>query len=151
VSARRIFPLAVLSAALTAWAAEPVRLRLSNGAEIRGEILRERADSVLIDLGFSVLAVPLDEIAAREAVSPAAAPETQARAEDLYYVETGRDPLPVDLNVERVGGAVVQIQTASGLGSGFIINSMSSPVSARSPCSSTKRPVAAWKSASSPR
>ena len=124
VSLRWIFLVAVLSAALTAWAAEPVRLRLSNGAEIRGEILRERADSVLIDLGFSVLAVPLDEIAAREAVSPAAAPETQARAEDLYYVETGRDPLPVDLNVERVGGAVVQIQTASGLGSGFIINKL---------------------------
>lgn len=125
VSLRWIVPLAVLSAALTAQAAEPVRLRLSNGAEIRGEILRERADSLLIDLGFSVLAVPLEEIAAREAVSPsAAAPVAQARAEDLYYVEPERDPLPVDQNVERVGGAVVQIQTASGLGSGFIINKL---------------------------
>lgn len=123
VSLRWIVPLAVLSAALTAQAAGPVRLRLSNGAEIRGEILRERADSVFIDLGFSVLAVPIEEIAAREAVSPAAAaPVAQAHAEDLYYVEPGRDPLPVDQNVERVGGAVVQIQTASGLGSGFIIN-----------------------------
>jgi serine protease Do len=99
-------------------------LRLSNGAEIRGEILRERADSVLIDLGFSVLAVPVDEIAAREAAPAADAPVAQARAEDLYYVEPGRDPLPVDQNVERVGGAVVQIQTASGLGSGFIINKL---------------------------
>ncbi len=124
VSFRWIFPLAVLSAALAARAAEPVRLRLSNGAEIRGEILRERADSVFIDLGFSVLAVPLDEIAARESVSPAAAPVAQARAEDLYHVDAGRDPLPVDQNVERVGGAVVQIQTASGLGSGFIINKL---------------------------
>ena len=125
VSLRWIFLPAVLSAALTVWAGEPVRLRLSNGAEIRGEILRERADSVLMDLGFSVLAVPLDEIASREAVSPAAAAAVaQARAEDLYYVEPERDSLPVDQNVERVGGAVVQIQTASGLGSGFIINKL---------------------------
>ncbi len=125
VSQRWIFLFALLSAVLSAGAGEPVCLRLSNGAEIRGEILRERADSVLIDLGFSVLAVPLDEIAARETVSPvAAAPVAQARAEDLYYVDAGRDPLPVDQNVERVGGAVVQIQTASGLGSGFIINKL---------------------------
>lgn len=125
VNHRRIFLCALLSAVLTAGAGEPVRLRLSNGAEIRGEILRERTDSLLIDLGFSVLAVPLDEIAVREAVSAAAAaPLAQARAEDLYYVEPGRDSLPVDQNVERVGGAVVQIQTASGLGSGFIINKL---------------------------
>jgi serine protease Do len=117
--------IAALSTALVAGAGEPVLLRLNNGAEIRGEILRERTDSVLVDLGFSVLAVPLAEIAAREMAAPANAPAVaEARAEDLYYVEPGRDPLPVDQNVERVGGAVVQIQTASGLGSGFIINKL---------------------------
>ena len=124
VSFRWFFCVAVLSTALSIRAGEPVRLRLSNGAEIRGEILRERADSVLVDLGFSVLAVPIAEITARETVTPEVAPVAKVRAEDLYYVDPGREPLPVDQNVERVGGAVVQIQTASGLGSGFIINKL---------------------------
>jgi serine protease Do len=125
VSSRWMFLLAILAIVPNGRAGEPVRLRLNNGAEIRGELLRERADGVLVDLGFSVLAVPITEIAAREAVTPTAAtPLAESRSEDLYHVEPGRDPLPVDQNVERVGGAVVQIQTASGLGSGFIINKL---------------------------
>ncbi len=120
---QRILIAACLLAALSGHAGESVRLRLSNGAEIRGELLRERSDSVLVDLGFSVLAVPLAEIASRESVTPAGEPPlAEARAEDLYFVEPERESLPVARNVERVGGAVVQIQTSSGLGSGFIIN-----------------------------
>ena len=47
-----------------------------------------------------------------------------ARSEDTYFVEPGREPLTVEKNVDRVGEAVVQIQTASGMGSGFIINKL---------------------------
>ena len=42
----------------------------------------------------------------------------------MYFVEPGREAMTVEKNVQRVAEAVVQIQTASGLGSGFIINKM---------------------------
>lgn len=104
-------------------AAEPVKVTLKNGAQVQGEVLRERDDVLMLDLGFTVLNVPRAEIATQEkAESQKQAEATTAQGEDIYYVEPGREPLAVDKNVLRVGEAVVQIQTSSGLGSGFIIN-----------------------------
>ncbi len=108
-------------------AAEASRIVLKNGAELRGEVLREREDAVLVDLGFNVLSVPRAEIATIEkdaAKKPAGDSTPQTQGEDMYYIEPGRDLLPVEKNVQRVAEAVVQIQTASGLGSGFIINKL---------------------------
>jgi serine protease Do len=42
--------------------------------------------------------------------------------DDLVSFEKGRKLMTVEDNVKRVAEAVVQIQTASGLGSGFVIN-----------------------------
>lgn len=110
----------------SALAAEPVKVTLKNGAQVQGEVLRERDDVLMLDLGFTVLNVPRGEIALQEkaeAQKPTAA-TAEAQGEDIYYVEPGREPLAVDKNVLRVGEAVVQIQTSSGLGSGFIINKL---------------------------
>jgi ABC-type antimicrobial peptide transport system permease subunit len=46
------------------------------------------------------------------------------QGEDIYFVEPGREAVTVEKNVQRVAESVVQIQTASGLGSGFIINKL---------------------------
>ncbi|HRJ07390.1 MAG TPA: trypsin-like peptidase domain-containing protein [Prosthecobacter sp.] len=104
--------------------AETSILRLKNGAVLQGEVLRERDDSLLFDLGFQVLTLPRAEVVSVEKTGEEkAGPKADSiLAEDVYFVEPAREPLPVDKNVHRVGGAVVQVQTASGLGSGFIIN-----------------------------
>lgn len=112
-------------ASSTVFAAEAVKITLKNGAQVQGEIVRERDDLVLLDLGYTVLSLPRAEIATQEAAGDQTLTQAAvAQGEDIYYVEPGREPLPVDKNVLRVGEAVVQIQTASGLGSGFIINKL---------------------------
>ena len=112
--------------ALTVEAADTSRVVLKNGTEMSGLVLRERDEAVMIDLGFTVLNVPRAEIAKLEkvAANEAAAPASKTRGVDIYFVEPDREPLTVEKNVERVAEAVVQIQTASGLGSGFIINKL---------------------------
>ena len=44
-------------AASSLWA-ENVKIVLKNGAELRGEVLKDREDAVVIDLGHTVLTVP---------------------------------------------------------------------------------------------
>lgn len=117
--------LAVASVALPLCAAPPVTVRLKNGAEIRGEVLKESEQSLAVDLGFSVLSVPRTDVL--EVVRDAPAGKAGAKqqiAEDLFFIEPGRQAMTVESNVRRVSEGVVQIQTASGLGSGFIINSL---------------------------
>lgn len=115
-----------LAAAFTVGAADDMRVVLKNGAELAGHLLRQRDDAVMIDLGFTVLSVPRVEIARLDKISaaPQVAAANSTRGEDIYFVEPSREPMPVEKNVERVAEAVVQIQTASGLGSGFIINKL---------------------------
>ncbi len=123
---RKILSLGVLAAACTAvsaLAADTVKIVLKNGAELRGEVLKEREDSVVLDLGHTVLTLPRAEISVLEkAIASAKAAAVQG--EDIYFVEPGREAVTVEKNVQRVAESVVQIQTASGLGSGFIINKL---------------------------
>ena len=116
-------------AAPMGWAEGLTTLRLKNGAEIRGEVLKERPDAVIVDLGFDLISVPRADIAA---MSKAAVPGatklgpkvSQAKKEDIFFIEPGRPPMSVEDNVKRVAESVVQVQTSSGLGSGFIINKL---------------------------
>ena len=111
---------------MTAPAAELMRVVLKNGSELRAEVLKVRDDAVVLDLGSTVITLPHVDIARidKEADKNAAAAPKAAQSEDMYFVEPGREAMTVEKNVQRVAEAVVQIQTASGLGSGFIINKM---------------------------
>ena len=123
--ARAAFVLACLSAPVGFLSAQPLTgLRLRGGAEVRGEILKEREEEILLDLGYTVLAVPREEIAERltEAAPSPAEGANARRQDDLVMHESGRRVLSVEENVRRVSEGVVQIQTSSGLGSGFVIN-----------------------------
>ncbi len=99
-------------------------VRLRGGAEVRGEILKEREEAVLLDLGYTVLTVPREEIAELLTEEEKGAPNSGGarRQDDLVMFEPGRRVLSVEENVRRVSEGVVQIQTSSGLGSGFVIN-----------------------------
>src|SRR5271168_1818472 len=95
-------------------------LRLKNGAEIRGDILSEKADHLIVDLGFTVVTVPRDEI---DHVVDEKAPSasTAGSVSDIYFGSPGQPILTWKENVDRCGDAVVEVRTPIGLGSGFII------------------------------
>ncbi|HEY0945943.1 MAG TPA: trypsin-like peptidase domain-containing protein [Opitutaceae bacterium] len=95
-------------------------VQLKNGASIQGDVLAEKADRIVVDLGFTVLTVPRDEI---ERISALDAPASvEADTGDLYRVAANPSALTVKENVDRVGEAVVQVRTPTGLGSGFLIH-----------------------------
>lgn len=122
-----LLPLAVSGMLVMAVpAAETMLVVLKNGSELRAELLKEREDALVLDLGSTILSLPRADIARieRESPKPTDAPKATAQSEDMYFVEPGRAGMTVEKNVQRVAEAVVQIQTASGLGSGFIINKM---------------------------
>lgn len=95
-------------------------IKLKSGAGLQGDILTERADRVVVDLGFTVLTVPKDEI---ESVRAENAPTGVIEdTSDLYRSASNQPTLTVNENVDRVSEAVVQVRTPVGLGSGFIIH-----------------------------
>jgi len=123
---------------LAAGAKEPDLVELRSGGAVRGSVLAERRDALVVDLGFTVLVIPRQEVAAwyrggaatgrgRSAapVRPEAGkPELGTVSEDGFY-RVGSPQMPVrnvrELAAE-VGEAVVQVRTPSGLGSGFLLN-----------------------------
>lgn len=123
-----LVPLAAFGLLVTAApAAETMLVVLKNGSELRAEVLKVRDDAVVLDLGSTIITLPHADIARieKEADKNAAAGQkAAAQSEDMYFVEPAREAMTVEKNVQRVAEAVVQIQTASGLGSGFIINKM---------------------------
>lgn len=109
-------------------AAPPDVIELKDGHQITGEVISEKPNLLIIDLGFDVLKVPRDQVASRRKATEAAQP---ARAAGGFLNEG--DPsnffrvadlkvTPVKELVNRFGEAVVSIETPGGKGSGFIIN-----------------------------
>jgi len=123
-SPRAVFvaTLAAILAAPTLAADEPVQesIRLRNGAMVSGEILRKKSDRIVIDLGFTVLSIPTEEV---ERIITEEQPARAAiETGNLYSVDPGREELTVKENVDRCGEAVLEVRTPTGLGSGFVIH-----------------------------
>ena len=95
--------------------------QLKSGAKIEAEVIAEKADRVVVDLGFTVVTVPRDEIESLK-TKEVAGVETVVENADLYRVAAGLPVLSVKENVDRVGEAVVLVRTPVGLGSGFFIH-----------------------------
>jgi serine protease Do len=111
-------------------------VQLKDKAAVTGRILAEKRDQVIMDLGFTVLVIPRDQIVkvlkTDAAPAPAALPSTRILEDEKPVIETPSGfytapskPRPVsnvrDL-VKLIGEAVVQVRTPGGLGSGFFIN-----------------------------
>lgn len=111
---------ACLLLALLALPALADTIHLKNGGLVKGEILRKKADRILVDLGFTVLSIPIDEV---DRIAPDEEAKTaEEEHADLYRAAPGQAELTVKENVDRVGEAVVEIRTSTGLGSGFLIH-----------------------------
>jgi len=123
-----IKPLAALGAAFTLLAAAvPVSavstVQLKSGASIVAEVIAEKPDRIIVDLGFTVVTVPRDEIESVTAKTAAGSVAPVVDNIDLYRLAMNPAVLSVKENVDRVGEAVVLIRTPIGLGSGFFIHS----------------------------
>jgi len=119
-----ILCLAVASIASAADGLVRETFELKNGNAVRGEVLREKADTVVVDLGFSVLCVPTDLIASRKKEG-SKTPDKSPSGGGLIYHEVDPNTLKEkgvkDLAAE-LGESVVLVTTPAGLGSGFIID-----------------------------
>lgn len=95
---------------------------LKSGSQIRADVLSEKPDRLVVDLGFSVISIPRDEVdrvVPFEVGTPTAG--TDAGIGNFFRTVANSPLLPVQANVDRVGGAVVLVQSPTGLGSGFIV------------------------------
>jgi serine protease Do len=102
---------------------------LKNRASVTGKILAEKPDQIVVDLGYTVIVVPRNQvlsIAKAEAgtpVSARSAPTVNDAKSGLYSAAVSPPPeRSVRELVQQLGQAVVQVRTPSGLGSGFILN-----------------------------
>jgi serine protease Do len=118
-------------------------IELKDSASISGKILAQKRDTVIVDVGYTVLVVPknaVTKILAGEAeVMPAARstdtkrpavagnsdllPTVGVVSHSLYQTgsKTAGERSVRDL-VKQLGEAVVQVRTPGGLGSGFFLN-----------------------------
>lgn len=102
-------------------AAAPATVELTQGGSVRGEILSESAERIVVDLGFSILPVPRDAVA-RVVREGAASAATEASGPDLYRIDPVARTQAVKDLVNAIGDRVVLVKTPSGLGSGFMIH-----------------------------
>jgi len=104
-------------------------IQLKDNDALTGTILAEKPDSVVVDLGYTVLVVPrsaISGISKRASILTAAtSPGPLLNVTPEFYT-AGLAASPTrdvqDL-VKQLGEAVVQVRTPEGLGSGFFINS----------------------------
>jgi len=133
---RKFFLLVLISSCAVQMALADT-IQLKEKAAITGKILSEKRDQVVVDVGYTVLLIPRNQIAkvsksdegelppvkTSKASAPSESKESQQTKSGFY--SSPNKPAPIrnvrDL-VNTLGEAVVQVRTPSGLGSGFIIN-----------------------------
>lgn len=127
---RRVFCLITIASAIVAVQAdEKVSLELKGGGQISGQLLTEKADSYFIDLGHDVVRIPKQQVARRLAAkageATAGESATAVREDNMngFYRTGGEEGRTVRQLVDNFGEGVVSIDTPSGKGSGFILNS----------------------------
>ena len=104
-------------------AAESHTIHLRSGATVEGDVLRRGPDRVIVDLGFTVLSIPTDEIdQITQSVAVGESEPGGTRQEGLYRTAPGQPEWTVKENLVRCSEAIVEIRTPTGLGSGFVIS-----------------------------
>ncbi len=114
----------LISANPTSPAIETISLR--GGQVIKGEILKEKEESIVVDIGVEVVVVPKSQISKRQAGDQeggAVGTAGPSYGPSAYLYSTQDLPVaPIKELVNKFGEAVVQIRTPSGSGSGFVID-----------------------------
>ncbi|MCH2201918.1 MAG: trypsin-like peptidase domain-containing protein [Fuerstiella sp.] len=95
---------------------------LKSGQKIVGQVLKVQPDTLFVDIGIDVIRIPVDQIESREQDKAEVVKPVAVKEKGIFQTEELSERSVKD-NVVRFGEGVVRIQTPSGLGSGFIINS----------------------------
>ena len=118
---------ALMFCAATLACADTVQLKDKDA--VTGKILAEKPDAVVVDVGYTVLVIPRNDVEkisrAGEVLPPAAAASNPLLnvAPQFYTANALATPArDVSDLVKQIGEAVVQVRTPEGLGSGFFIN-----------------------------
>lgn len=115
-------------------AAETIQLK--EKAAITGKILAEKSDQVAVDIGYTVIVIPRNQISRILKTDGEEAPPKAAKAAVVDKKDKEPETRPGFYSAPRksaparsvrdlvnvLGEAVVQVRTPGGLGSGFIIN-----------------------------
>ncbi|MDH3583901.1 MAG: trypsin-like peptidase domain-containing protein [Phycisphaerae bacterium] len=96
-------------------------IHLKSGSVITAPVISRKADRIFVDMGFTVMAIPADAVD-RIVQADGDSPKAPAGGADLWTEAARRPQLDVKQNVARCEEAVVQVRTATGLGSGFVIH-----------------------------
>ncbi len=114
----RILPFFVAVSVL----AEDSSVRLVSGGIITGEVLKDNAEAVVVDLGFTALRIPRAAVAGVEQITGKKVERKTLFGKGLYREGGESRNLALRDLVEKLGEAVVMVRTPTGLGSGFIIH-----------------------------
>jgi serine protease Do len=132
----RLVVFALVACGLYSARADTVELK--DKAAVTGKVLAEKRDHIAVDIGYTVLVIPRNQvvrITRGEAPAAAAKPSRGAKPAAAqtaeaseprsgFYTAAGKAaPVRTVLElVSQIGEAVVQVRTPSGLGSGFFLN-----------------------------
>jgi len=116
-----IFAIAVLAAGTGVFADT---ILLKDGGSITGAVLIKGSERVVVDLGFTVLAIPASAVleVRKEEVGESDGGAAGGKKEGQLYITGGSAPTTIEKCVDQVAEAVVMVSTPAGLGSGFFIN-----------------------------
>ena len=117
-----LFPLILIGSFFAYLNAEESRVRLHSGSTVIGDLLKDDAESVVVDIGFTVLRIPRSAVVAVEKVEDGAVAGRGIHGSGLYRQGGFRRTLALRDLVEKIGDAVVQSRTPPGWGSGFILH-----------------------------
>lgn len=114
----------VMFASIAATTSEEMEaIVLRGGQMVRGEVLKERDESLVVDIGVDVVVIPKSDVVSRGRIEAAAPAANRTTGQSPYLYATADLPAaPVKDLVNKFGEAVVQVRTPSGLGSGFVID-----------------------------
>jgi serine protease Do len=96
------------------------RIELVQGGSIVARVIDDRADRIVVDLGFGVLSIPRESVVS--IMEETGKSVSDADTGLLYRMDESAPTLSVKELSQRVGDAVVTVTTPVGLGSGFIIH-----------------------------
>ena len=102
--------------------ADESTVRLVSGGTVTGEVLKDDAEAVVVDLGFTALRIPRSAVAGVDKITGKKDGEGALHGKGLYREGGERGNLALRDLVEKLGEAVVMVRTPTGLGSGFIIH-----------------------------
>jgi len=97
-------------------------LELKSGHSIEGEVIKERQDELVIDIGVDIIRVPLERIARRRVAGASTTPDQKREHNNGFYTTAEFPRSTVRALAARFGEGVVLVKTPAGLGSGFILN-----------------------------